>query len=58
MTRGRHVEECRTAAALHAIGALSPLESAHFEERLRSGCPLCMMEFAAYVSVAVSSSYS
>ena len=52
MTRGRDVEECRIAAALYAIGALSPLESAHFEERLRSGCPLCMAEFAAYASVA------
>jgi anti-sigma factor ChrR (cupin superfamily) len=52
MTRGRDVEECRIAAALYAIGALSPLESAHFEERLRSGCPLCMAEFAAYAAVA------
>jgi len=47
-----NVEECRTAAALYAIGALSAQENTHFEERLRSGCPLCTAEFAAYVSVA------
>lgn len=52
MTSGREVDECRTAAALYAIGALSPVESSHFEERLRSGCPVCMAEFAAYASVA------
>jgi len=47
-----NVEGCRRAAALYAIGALSPLESTQFEERLRSGCPLCTAEFAAYVSVS------
>lgn len=47
------VEECRTAAALYSLGALPPEESAQFEQRLKSGCPLCTSEYADYASIAM-----
>jgi anti-sigma factor ChrR (cupin superfamily) len=52
MTSEDAVEACRTAAALYSLGALTPDESAKFEQRLRSGCPFCTSEMEAYGAVA------
>jgi ChrR Cupin-like domain len=53
MTTEDCVEECRTAAALYSLGALPPEEGARFEQRLKSGCPLCTSEYAGYASVTM-----
>jgi anti-sigma factor ChrR (cupin superfamily) len=45
-------EECSTAAALYALGALSAEETRQFEQRLASGCPLCAAEFSRFAEVA------
>ena len=37
-------DETCEAAALYALGSLSQSESERFEQRLRSGCPLCLAE--------------
>jgi anti-sigma factor ChrR (cupin superfamily) len=52
MTTQDHVEGCRMAAALYSLGALPPEEKASFEQRLKSGCPLCTAEYAEYACVA------
>jgi quercetin dioxygenase-like cupin family protein len=52
MTIQDHVEDCRTTAALYSLDALPPDERANFEQRLKSGCPLCMAEYAEYACVA------
>lgn len=52
MTIQDHVEDCRTAAALYSLGALTPDEKADFEQRLKSGCPLCTAGYAEYAWVA------
>lgn len=52
MTVKDQVEDCRTAAALYSLGALTPGEQADFEQRLQSGCPLCTAEYAEYACVA------
>ena len=51
MTLKDHVEDCRTAAALYSLGALPPEEKTNFEQRLKSGCPLCAAEYAEYACV-------
>jgi mannose-6-phosphate isomerase-like protein (cupin superfamily) len=47
-----YIEDCRTAAALYSVGALPPGEALQFEQRLKSGCPFCVGEYAAYACVA------
>jgi ChrR Cupin-like domain len=47
-----HIEEIQAQAALYVLGALPPEEAARFEQRLRSGCPLCHAEFDACEVVA------
>ena len=39
-----HIEEIEAQAALYALGALTADETAHFKERVKSGCPLCQAE--------------
>jgi quercetin dioxygenase-like cupin family protein len=51
MTTQDHIEDCRTAAALYLLGALPPEEMTRFEQRLKSGCPLCTTEYAEYACV-------
>ena len=51
MTTQDHIEDCRTAAALYSLGALPPEEKASFEQRLKSGCPLCTTEYTEYACV-------
>jgi quercetin dioxygenase-like cupin family protein len=46
------LEECRTTAALFAIGGLPESERARFAQRLTSGCPFCVSEFQEYSSIA------
>jgi quercetin dioxygenase-like cupin family protein len=38
------LDETCEAAALYALGDLSAGDAAHFEQRLESGCPLCLAE--------------
>jgi mannose-6-phosphate isomerase-like protein (cupin superfamily) len=39
-----HIEEIEAQAALYALGALTSEETAHFRERVDSGCPFCMAQ--------------
>ena len=39
-----HIEEIEEQAALFALGALTPGETAHFEQRIAAGCSLCQAE--------------
>lgn len=39
-----HVEEIEEQAALFALGALTPEDSARFEQRIAAGCSLCQAE--------------
>lgn len=38
------LDETCEAAALYALGSLPPKEAARFEQRLGSGCPMCLSE--------------
>lgn len=42
------------AAALYALGDLSTGDAAHFEQRLDSGCPLCLAELESCQQMAES----
>jgi len=46
-----NAKECSAAAALYSLGALGEAESKRFEQRLASGCPLCIAEFESYSRV-------
>lgn len=45
------VKECSATAALYSLGSLGDAESKQFEQRLASGCPLCIAEFESYSRV-------
>jgi quercetin dioxygenase-like cupin family protein len=51
MTIQDQVEDCRTTAALYSLDALSPEEKIKFEQRLKSGCPLCASQYEEYACV-------
>jgi anti-sigma factor ChrR (cupin superfamily) len=42
-----NIDEVRSQAALFALGALPPEDAARFEQRVASGCPLCVAESTA-----------
>jgi len=52
MKRNAETRECSTAAALYALGALPAESKVQFEQRLASGCPLCMAWYGEYAEVA------
>ena len=52
MNTDRDLIECRTDAALYALGTLPPEEAQRFEQRLRSGCPFCTAESVAFAEAA------
>lgn len=58
MTFDERIDECCGAAALYSLGALPPEEKSRFEQRLRSGCPLCTAELAEYAVVADQLAFS
>ena len=52
MKRNAETRECSTAAALYVLGALPAESKVQFEQRLASGCPLCMAWYGEYAEVA------
>ena len=52
------LEDCATDAALYALGALPPEKAKAVEQRLRSGCGLCLAEVEHYAAVAEQLSLS
>ena len=51
-----HIKEVEGQAALFALGALPPGEAGRFQQRLKSGCPICggMLREAEEAMVAIS----
>jgi anti-sigma factor ChrR (cupin superfamily) len=45
------LDECRTTAALYALGALAADEKSRFEQRLASSCPYCVSRLQEYAAV-------
>jgi Anti-sigma factor len=54
MADDTHIEEIEEQAALFALGALPAEEAARFEQRLASGCPVCLAEFQEFERVVTS----
>ena len=46
------MEQCAGDAALYVLGTLAPEKASAFEQRLRSGCPLCAAQADHYAVVA------
>jgi anti-sigma factor ChrR (cupin superfamily) len=51
MNPGSKAQECSATAAFYSLGTLDETESTQFEQRLASGCPLCVAEFESYSRV-------
>lgn len=47
MGQEQNIKEVEEQAALFALGALSTEEAARFQERIASGCPICISEVQA-----------
>ncbi len=58
MTTDKANEAVREAAALYALGALSPEDARAFEERLAAGDTMCRDELAAFRSVVHDLAYA
>jgi len=52
MKRSLEARECATTGALYALGALPAEDMAQFEQRVASGCPLCIAALNDYAEVA------
>lgn len=53
-----HIEEIEAQAALYALGAMEKDEASRFEERLKTGCPLCSAELHECETVAMALPFS
>ncbi|MBV9612779.1 MAG: cupin domain-containing protein [Acidobacteriaceae bacterium] len=51
MNSDKHLEECRSTAALYVLGGLEVQETERFEARLKSGCPLCTAALSEFAEI-------
>lgn len=54
MAKRTHLREIEEQAALYALEALGPDETAKLERRIAAGCPLCREEVAEFRAVAAA----
>lgn len=52
MNKDRELEECRSTAALYALGSLPEAEMQQFGLRIKSGCPVCNAALAEFAETA------
>jgi anti-sigma factor ChrR (cupin superfamily) len=52
MNEIRELEECRTTAALYALGSLPSTEMEQFRSRVQSGCPVCNAALSEFAETA------